>query len=37
MGSKNVKMGDFALNRRKNFSYLPPKELDFAYNGKISA
>jgi len=37
MGSKNVKMRDFSWNRRKNFSYLPPKELNFAYNGKNSA
>lgn len=30
-------MRDFALHKRKTSSYLPRKELDSGYNGKISA
>jgi hypothetical protein len=37
MYSKNVKMGDFYLHKRKISPYIPQKELHFAFNRKISA
>lgn len=36
IGSKNSKIGDFALHKRKISPYLPRSELHFAFNRKIS-